>query len=184
MIFAASVEAREIAMTITTLLLTPWMAPTRVISWQRAIVLTFLGKVEVVAEYEAVVHSPSTTLRIPAVVRQRRATSHRAKGPSFSRNNICLRDNFTCQYCSATGDGTLLNLDHVLPKSQGGRTSWENIVTSCVECNQHKAGRTPEQASMRLLRKPVKPAKLSKSRLAVLRERAGFKFPQEWEAFW
>lgn len=171
-------------MSITTLLLTPWMSPTRVISWQKAIVLTFLGKVEVVVEYEAIVQSPSTTLRIPAVVRQRRATSHRSKGPSFSRNNVFLRDDFTCQYCLAKGEGTLLNLDHVLPKSQGGRTSWENIVTSCVECNQHKAGRTPEQASMRLARKPVRPAKLARSRLSVLRDRVGTKFPEEWEGFW
>lgn len=171
-------------MSINTLLLTPWMSPARVISWQRAIVLTFLGKVEVVAEYEAVVQSPSTTLRIPAVVRQRRATSHRVKGPSFSRANVFLRDDFTCQYCSASGDVVPLNLDHVLPKSQGGRTSWENIVTSCVPCNQRKAGRTPEQASMRLVKKPVKPAKLAKSRLMVLRDRAGTKFPSEWEGFW
>jgi 5-methylcytosine-specific restriction endonuclease McrA len=169
-------------MSITTLLLTPWMSPTRVISWQRAIVLTFLGKVEVVEEYEAVVVSPSTTLRIPAVVRQRRAAPHRARSPAFSRSNVFLRDDYTCQYCTETKEPSLLNLDHVLPRSQGGRSGWENIVTSCYPCNQRKAGRTPEQASMRLLRRPVRPARLAKPRLATLR--AGKTLPTEWEPYW
>lgn len=75
----------------------------------------------------------------------------------FSRLNIYARDNDTCQYCGRQLPRSELNLDHVVPRSQGGKTSWENVVCSCVECNLRKGGRTPEQARMKLLKKPVRP---------------------------
>lgn len=75
----------------------------------------------------------------------------------FSRLNIYARDADTCQYCGLQLPRSELNLDHVVPRSQGGKTSWENVVCSCVECNLQKGGRTPEQANMRLLKKPVRP---------------------------
>ncbi|MCA2982095.1 MAG: HNH endonuclease [Myxococcaceae bacterium] len=75
----------------------------------------------------------------------------------FSRINIYARDEDTCQYCGAQRRRADLNLDHVVPRSQGGRTCWENVVCSCIGCNLKKGGRTPEQAGMRLLRTPVRP---------------------------
>jgi 5-methylcytosine-specific restriction endonuclease McrA len=75
----------------------------------------------------------------------------------FSRLNIYARDHDTCQYCGRTLPRSELNLDHVLPRSQGGKTTWENVVCSCVPCNLKKGGRTPEQAGMKLLRKPFRP---------------------------
>lgn len=75
----------------------------------------------------------------------------------FSRLNIYARDNDTCQYCAEQLPRVELNLDHVIPRAQGGRTSWENVVCSCIECNLRKGGRTPEQAGMKLLRKPTRP---------------------------
>lgn len=75
----------------------------------------------------------------------------------FSRQNIYVRDNFTCQYCGKHFPRRDLNLDHVVPKSQGGRTTWDNIVCSCVKCNTTKSGRTPAEAGMRLLKKPSRP---------------------------
>jgi len=75
----------------------------------------------------------------------------------FSRLNIYARDNDTCQYCGLQASRAELNLDHVVPRAQGGRTSWENVVCSCIECNLSKGGRTPEQAGMKLLRKPTRP---------------------------
>lgn len=74
----------------------------------------------------------------------------------FSRLNIYARDQDTCQYCGRQLPRSELNLDHVVPRSQGGKTSWENVVCSCVECNLRKGGRTPEQAGMKLLKKPVR----------------------------
>lgn len=75
----------------------------------------------------------------------------------FSRLNIYARDQDTCQYCGHEFPRNELNLDHVVPRTQGGRTSWENVVCSCVRCNLKKGGRTPEQARMKLLKKPVRP---------------------------
>jgi 5-methylcytosine-specific restriction endonuclease McrA len=75
----------------------------------------------------------------------------------FSRLNIYARDEDTCQYCGRKRRRADLNLDHVVPRTQGGRTCWENVVCSCIECNLRKGGRTPEQAGMRLMRTPVRP---------------------------
>lgn len=75
----------------------------------------------------------------------------------FSRLNIYARDNDTCQYCGLQLSRAELNLDHVVPRAQGGRTSWENVVCSCIECNLAKGGRTPEQAGMKLLKKATRP---------------------------
>ncbi len=75
----------------------------------------------------------------------------------FSRHNIYARDNNTCQYCGEKKPRSELNLDHVIPRSQGGRTTWENVVCSCLECNRKKGGRRPEEAGMKLLKKPTRP---------------------------
>lgn len=75
----------------------------------------------------------------------------------FSRYNIFARDKNTCQYCGDRFVRADLNLDHVMPRSQGGQTTWENIVCSCIECNRRKGGRTPKQAGMELIRKPKRP---------------------------
>ncbi len=75
----------------------------------------------------------------------------------FSRHNIYMRDGNRCQYCSWTGPRSELNLDHVVPRAQGGRTTWENVVCCCIKCNLKKGARTPEQASMRLLKQPERP---------------------------
>ncbi|RME53410.1 MAG: HNH endonuclease, partial [Deltaproteobacteria bacterium] len=76
----------------------------------------------------------------------------------FSRMNIYARDRNTCQYCGKTFPRTALNLDHVVPRSQGGKSTWENVVCSCIKCNRKKGGRTPEQAGMRLIRPPSRPS--------------------------
>jgi 5-methylcytosine-specific restriction endonuclease McrA len=75
----------------------------------------------------------------------------------FSRHNIYLRDGNTCQYCGRELPRADLNLDHVVPRAQGGRTSWENVVCCCIECNLSKGARTPEQAGLKLLKVPVRP---------------------------
>jgi 5-methylcytosine-specific restriction endonuclease McrA len=75
----------------------------------------------------------------------------------FSRYNIYLRDGNTCQYCGLELPRTELNLDHVVPRAQGGRTTWENVVCCCIDCNLSKGARTPEQAGIKLLKMPVRP---------------------------
>jgi 5-methylcytosine-specific restriction endonuclease McrA len=141
-------------------MLTPWMAPYRVISWERAIVLLYLGKVEVLEEYDERIHAPSITLRTPAVVRLTKARVSSKNKVRFSRMNVFLRDGFRCQYCGEKKAMDELNYDHVLPRVRGGKTVWENIVTSCYSCNDRKGGRTPEETGMTLLRRPFKPTTL------------------------
>lgn len=103
------------------------------------------------------IHTVSRSIRVPRVLLLS-AYEYLPKGRvRFSRLNIYARDHDTCQYCARQLPRSELNLDHVIPRSQGGRTSWENVVCSCVSCNLRKGGRTPEQASMKLLRIPIRP---------------------------
>lgn len=104
-----------------------------------------------------VVHTARVALKVPRVLVLQAFDRMPRSTVRFSRNNIYLRDGFTCQYCAQKLSRSKLNLDHVLPKSQGGRTNWTNIVCSCQVCNLFKGGRTPEQAGMKLLRQPKRP---------------------------
>ncbi len=143
----------------STLLLNATYEPLKVISWQRAVVMWFADKVEIVEEYEDFdLKSMSITMKCPAVVRLLsyvRGNSHKVK---FSRVNVFARDQFTCQYCLTQPGTSNLTYDHVMPRSRGGKTVWENIVTCCLACNSKKADRTPEEAGMKLRKLPVKPA--------------------------
>jgi 5-methylcytosine-specific restriction endonuclease McrA len=141
-----------------TLLLSQAYEPVKVISWQRALTLFSLGKVEVLEEYDGFVRSSTVVLKIPSVVRLLRAFKRFRKPVRFSRVNIYARDGYACQYCGKKQSMSKLTYDHVLPRSQGGTTCWTNITTCCVRCNLKKGGRTPQQANMRLLSKPMQPA--------------------------
>ncbi len=143
-----------------TLLLTPWMAPHRVIPWERSVVLVVLGKVDVLEEYDEEIRSQSLALRTPAVVRLKKGRASTKDGVRFSRINVYTRDGFRCQYCGEKKAMRELNYDHVVARVRGGKTVWENIVTSCYACNDRKGSRTPEEAGMTLRRKPFKPSSL------------------------
>ena len=96
----------------------------------------------------------------------------------FSRANVFARDKYTCQYCGARPPRSELNLDHVIPRSMGGRTTWENVVTSCVDCNRSKGGRTPQQARLLLRRRPARPRWTPLMNLAIPQLRY-----DEWRPF-
>jgi 5-methylcytosine-specific restriction endonuclease McrA len=144
-------------MSTQTLLLNQGYEPIKVISWQRAITLLFLGKVEVVEEYTDELRSVNLVIKVPAVVRLLRAFRRQHRPVKFSRVNIYARDGYKCQYCGAKASLVDLTYDHVVPRSQGGATDWTNIVTCCYLCNRKKGGRTPKEAGMRLLAQPVQP---------------------------
>ena len=146
-----------------TLLLTPWMQPHRIVGWQEAICKLVEGEIEVLESHEspdAKVSSPSVSFQIPSVARIKNPIPANKKGVKFSRINVLTRDHFTCQYCGNKYPRRQLNYDHVIPRNQGGKTIWTNIVTACLPCNSRKGGRTPEQARMKLLKQPVRPAYL------------------------
>lgn len=107
-------------------------------------------------ENEAI-HTVKLQLRIPHVLLLNDYAHVPAKEVKFNRQNVFDRDDFTCQYCGKKSHESGLNLDHVIPRDRGGKTSWENIVTSCISCNTKKANRLPHQAGMHLKKKPNQP---------------------------
>ncbi|MEM9524916.1 MAG: HNH endonuclease [Pseudomonadota bacterium] len=121
--------------------------------WQEAIKAVWLDRVDIVAEYDEVAHSPTTQIRIPSVVVLRDYVKPR-RCVAFTRFNLFLRDEFRCQYCGAKGD---LTFDHIVPRARGGRTSWENVVAACSRCNLKKGSRSLRQAGMSLRRPARRP---------------------------
>ena len=140
-----------------TLLLTQGYEPIQIISWQRAVTLLALDKVDVVEEYAAEIRAVSLVINVPAVVRLRKAFRRHAKPVKFSRVNIYARDGYRCQYCGVRCTIDELTYDHVIPRSKGGHTTWENIVSACYDCNRDKANRTPGEVGMKLLSVPARP---------------------------
>lgn len=140
-----------------TLLLDQGYQPVKVIPWQRAMVLHLLGKVELVTAHGWAVHTVSRPFPAPAVVRLLRQLRHRPPFVRFSRDNVYLRDGYRCQYCGVDLPARDLTLDHVLPRCQGGKTSWTNVVAACTPCNRRKGRDTPEEAGMPLITKPRRP---------------------------
>lgn len=161
------------------LLLNSSYEPVSVIGAERAIRLYYLGKVQIVAETDIEWHSISVVIRVPSVVRLveyvRKLTGKR-NVVKMTRKNIMLRDKYTCQYCSKALNPEKLNIDHVIPKGQGGKSTWENLVTSCVPCNNDKNCRTPKQAGMILRKEPKKPDFF----VFTLHRRQNVNIPKDW----
>lgn len=129
--------------------------PLNVCNVQRALTLVLKAKAEVLEQHETALHSARQVLPIPSVIRLAYQVRRPPTQMGLSRRGIFLRDGFACQYCGA--QPRLLTLDHVVPKSRGGRNTWENLVTACPACNHRKGGRTLREARMRLLREPRPP---------------------------
>ncbi len=165
-----------------TLVLNPGYEPVARVPWQRAVTLLFLGKVEVVEEYDhREIRSVTFVLKMPSVVRLLRALRGKRKAIKFSRENVYARDAGRCQYCGAGVPRDEITYDHVVPRALGGKTTWENIVTSCVFCNQKKGGRTPDQAGMKLRSVPARPKKLPDSFRITFTFRKGM--PASWRSW-
>ena len=129
--------------------------PMSVCSVEKAVVLVYLGKAELIESQRGrYLHSVSRKVPMPSIVR----LSVYIRIPYrviLSRKNVLRRDNFRCQYCGQTG--LPLTIDHIVPKSRKGEDAWENLVAACVKCNNKKGDRTPDEARMPLLRKPMRP---------------------------
>lgn len=154
-----------------------WQA-VNICSVERAMALLCMGHAQVVHEHggdfntfsfgewcdfseehgvDDVVRTVSIRIRIPRIILLLFFDRMPKKDVKFTRQNVFARDKNTCQYCGKKFDRKELNIDHVVPRHQGGKTTWTNVVCSCVPCNHHKSNRTPEQARMHLIRKPKKP---------------------------
>ena len=122
-------------------------------SWQDAVKAVFLDRVNTVSEYDTVVHSPSFEFKLPSVVSLKTYIKP-ARHPAFTRFNVFLRDRFECQYCGSRDD---LTFDHLIPRSRGGRTTWDNVVTACSPCNLKKGGEMPSKSGMWPANAPLRP---------------------------
>ncbi len=107
---------------------------------------------------EEYIRAVSFEIQVPRIVRLTRYDKVPKSVVRFNRKNLFARDDFRCQYCGQAQPTSQLSLDHVVPRSLGGKTTWENIVCSCLGCNSRKGGRTPDQAGMKLLKRPIKPS--------------------------
>ncbi|MBD1153828.1 HNH endonuclease [Pelagibacterales bacterium SAG-MED23] len=122
-------------------------------SWQDSIKSVFLHRVSIVSYYDRQIRSPSFSMKLPSVIALKSYIRPQSN-PSFTRFNVFLRDKFSCQYC---GDTNELTFDHLLPRSKGGKTDWDNVVTACSDCNVRKGGRLIKDSGMKLNQWPFQP---------------------------
>ena len=149
-----SMQATDVfSTTLRALVLNASYEPLRIISWQKALIMWFQDKVEVLEYHSTKVRSVSNSFNLPSVLRLKTyIRPKKVDGVRFCRENVYIRDLHTCQYCVKKFNYKDLTIDHVLPASQGGPKTWTNVVTACRACNQRKANRTPEKAKMPLLK--------------------------------
>jgi len=130
------------------LLISSWYWPLRILDWTDAVTMWAKGTVDVIAEYDETISSPSTTIRLPAVIRLRKALPNKKKNVKFSRSAVYVRDGFHCMYCGKHCRWDELTYDHVQPRSRGGRTDFENVTSACGACNAKKGNKTCDEAGM------------------------------------
>ncbi|RTR19555.1 HNH endonuclease [Azospirillum griseum] len=126
-------------------------------SWQETVKAVFLDRVNIVSHYDRVVRSPHSEFRLPSVISLKEFVPANRR-PAFTRFNVFLRDRFTCQYCGRPFPTHDLTFDHVIPRSRGGRTTWENVITSCAACNLAKGNQMPQSCGMVPLSPPFQPS--------------------------
>ncbi len=154
--------------------------PLSVWSWQEAVKAIFRDSVTVISEYDRAIRSPTFEMKLPSVLALKEYVPM-ARKPAFTRFNVFLRDQWSCQYCADGFKTHELTFDHVIPRSRGGLTSWDNIVAACQSCNTQKGNKMPHEAGMFPIREPRQPS------IHMLQEH-GRKFPpnflhESWSDF-
>lgn len=129
--------------------------PLNICRVRRAVVLLYQGKAEMLENGSGFIHSANGIFPLPSVIRLAYIIKRPWLDRKLTRLEVFNRDQYTCQYCGR--ETRQLTLDHIIPRYQGGEHLWENLVSACIPCNRRKAGRTPEQAGMKLLRHPSRP---------------------------
>lgn len=149
------------------LLLNSDFTPLHFISDMDAITLYYKGRAEVVSNmdgspsvWDETFNSPSTTIKVPATMRLLKRVNKRWKAPRFRKKVLFNRDGWRCQFCGLKLNWETITIDHVMPSSRGGGTTWHNCVAACKPCNKRKANRTPDEAGMKMLKPPAMPTSL------------------------
>jgi len=130
--------------------------PLSIWSWQDAIKAVFMDRVNILAEYDEEVRSPSFSMKLPSVIALKEYIIPQLK-PAFTRFNVFLRDCWHCQYCNKPHKTHQLTFDHVVPRSRGGKTAWDNIVAACKPCNTRKGSKLPHECDMHPMTRPREP---------------------------
>lgn len=151
-----------------TLLLNAGYEPLNFITDHRAIGLLIKGRAEVIVNMEGKLsvwdgktfNSPTTSIQVPATLRLISRVNSKQRAPKFRKKVLFNRDDWKCQYCNTDVNWKTAEVEHIMPSSRGGKNSWFNCVTSCHGCNKFKGNKTPEEAGMRLLRRPTMPNSL------------------------
>jgi len=158
--------------------------PIDTLPWTRAVVLDFFEKVDVLEYYDSFVRSSRDYHYLPAVIRVKfyvkKLKGAFDKGVPLTRKNVYARDHNECQYC---GSRKTLTLDHVIPTSKGGKSSWENLVTCCSTCNQRKANKDLSQLNMKLKKHPKQPSHYEMSSYMIKAQNSGNQAPAEWKDY-
>lgn len=162
-----------------TLVLNAGYEPILMVSWQRAICLVIADKAEIVANYEKAVRTVTSSWKLPSVVKLHRyVRSMRRFGlVPCSRKNVFLRDHYQCQYCGVQCNQKTATIDHIHPRSKGGKTTWDNVVCSCDKCNRKKGSKSLKEIGYQLRNKPRQPT------WKELKETSGNKIDQSWLPF-
>ena len=129
--------------------------PLNICRVRRAVVLLYEGKAEMLENGSGFIHSATYSFPVPSVIRIERFIKRPRLVRKLTRLEVFHRDHYTCQYCGK--ETRQLTLDHVIPRSRGGEHIWENVVCACIPCNRRKAGKTPTEARMKLIRHPSPP---------------------------
>ena len=140
--------------------------------WQETIKAVFLDRVNIVAEYDISINSTSFSMKLPSVISLKKFIPIKKNIP-FTRFNLFLRDRFKCQYCNKKFKASELTFDHVVSRSRGGKSNWNNVVSACFKCNNKKGSLSCHEAKMKLVKSPQKPTQFD------LKE-AGKKFPPNY----
>ena len=146
-----------ISLNYQTLKLDATYRPIDVICGVEALVMCIIGKAKAIESYDVQISSPNKNFNIPSVIVLQRVVKYRLTTPTCSRKGIFQRDFNTCQYCANKFTDKELTLDHILPKSRGGKNTWDNLVAACKKCNQKKGSRLIHEAGMQLKKPPKKP---------------------------
>lgn len=129
--------------------------PLNICQARRAVVLMLRGKAEVLESDSREIRSPSFSIHLPSVIRLVYLVKRPQPQRRLTRREILIRDRYTCQYCGK--ETRELTIDHVIPRHLGGKHDWDNVVSACKACNHRKAGRSPKEAGMKLIRRPSEP---------------------------
>ena len=131
--------------------------PIEVIDAIEGLVLCLVGKAQAIESYNHEINSVNDRFKLPSVIALKRIVKFHFKTMACKRQNVFWRDQYQCQYCSAKPNIEKLTIDHITPRSKGGKNTWDNLVTACKRCNQKKGNKTLEQTNMKLIRKPFVP---------------------------